>query len=260
MVEAPPSGIDFDRPPVSEVVCGVRFSPLLEMTAAQLGEFCLSVQRQLPEVTSGRLAAPVPSEMLRRAIPPLPRTIATASDGSEAIQLQQNQFLYNWAKSPKGGSYPHFERIFANFLDYLDRFQRFVASAKLGELRLESYVLNYVNHIDAQQGWKGAIDSGRFVPALAGLQHANIRDFHWHPTYILDDGIGELDVVAANSTRTVDSAKVLRLELEVSYEFPKDGKPLSLDDWFPKARRHVGTMFLDLTDREAQEKIWGRRS
>jgi uncharacterized protein (TIGR04255 family) len=259
MAETLSAPIDFEAPPVSEVVCGVRFVPLIEMTVVQLGTFCDSVSRQLPDVSSGRLAPPVPQEMIRRSIPPLPRTIATAKDGSEAIQIQQNQFVYNWAKSGAGGQYPHFEIIFGAFQDYLGRFTQFVESAGLGPLRMEGYVLNYVNHIDGQQGWSGPSDTGRFLLGFEGLSHPSLKDFHWHSTYTRPDSRGELEVVVDFRTRTSDSARVLRFEIEVSYDVPKEGTAIDLKTWFAEARHDVDRTFLELTTRDAQTKVWKRR-
>ena len=95
-------------------------------------------------------------------------------------------------------------------MDYFARFSRFVQSVPQLGSPPDGYVLHYVNHIDIDQGWSGPADFGRFIPALAGMSHSGLRDFHWHPTYLLPDGLGELDVVAAVSTRTIRSAKVLK--------------------------------------------------
>jgi uncharacterized protein (TIGR04255 family) len=259
MAETHSASIDFEEPPVSEVICGVRFPPLIEMTVAQLGDFCRSVRRQLPEVSSGRLAAPVPQEMVRRPIPPLPRTIATAKDGSEAIQIQQNQFVYNWAKSGKGGQYPHFEKIFEAFQDYLSRFTEFVENANLGPLRMEGYVLNYVNHIDVKQGWSQPSDTSRFLRGFEGLPHDHLKDFHWHPTYTLGDDLGDLEIIVDFRTRSSDSARVLRFEIEVSYDLPKEGAAIDLPTWFMRARREVDRMFIEMTTSNAQTTVWKRR-
>jgi uncharacterized protein (TIGR04255 family) len=228
--------VDFEAPPLSEVICGVRFPPLLEMTVAQLGSFCSSLRRQLPDVSSSRLSPPVPPEMLRRSIPPLPRTIATAGDGTEAVQIQQNQFVYNWAKPRAGGEYPHFEKIYEAFQDYLNRFIQFIETTSLGPLKFEGYVLNYVNQIDREQGWSGPNDTERFLLGFVGLSHPRLTEFHWHPTYALDDQLGTLDVVVGFRARASDSARVLRFELEVSYDGPKEGLPMELSDWFGQAR------------------------
>jgi uncharacterized protein (TIGR04255 family) len=259
MAETLVAPIDFDAPPLSEVICGVRFAPLLEMTVPQLGTFYASLRRQLPVMTSGRLSAPVAPEMMRRPIPPLPRTIATARDGSEAVQVQQNQLVYNWAKQPSGGQYPHFEKIFEAFRDHLASFTQFVANTELGPLKLEGFVLNYVNHIDAQQGWSGPNDTHHFLLGFQGLSHPRLKDFHWHPTYSLPDSLDVFEVVVDFRTRTSDSAQVLRFELEVTHDIPKEGAATDLETWFLQARREIDRMFLELTTPEAQTKVWKRR-
>jgi uncharacterized protein (TIGR04255 family) len=229
------------------------------MTVAQLGAFCSLIQRQLPEVSSSRLSPPVPPEMLRRSIPPLPRTIATASDGTEAVQIQQNQFVYNWAKSRSDGEYPHFPKIFEAFRDYLNRFIQFTENTSLGPLKFEGYVLNYVNQINAEQGWSGPNDTERFLLGFSHLSHPRLAEFHWHPTYTLDHEIGTLDVVVDFRARSSDSARVLRFELEASYDVPKEGQPVELSCWFSQARCAIDDTFLDLTTPEAQAKVWKRR-
>jgi uncharacterized protein (TIGR04255 family) len=197
--------------------------------------------------------------MLRRSIPPLPRTIATASDGAEAVQIQQNQFVYNWAKPRSGGEYPHFDKIFEAFQDYLDRFIQFIETTTLGPLKFEGYVLNYVNQIDAEQGWSGPNDTERFILGFTGLSNPKLAEFHWHPTYALNDELGTLDVIVGFRARASDSARVLRFELEVSYDAPKEGVPMELSHWFGQARRAIDQTFLELTTPEAQTKVWKRR-
>jgi uncharacterized protein (TIGR04255 family) len=167
--------------------------------------------------------------------------------------------VYNWAKPRAGGQYPHFPKIFEGFQDYLNRFVQFTETEGLGPLKFEGYVLNYVNQIDAEQGWLGPNDTEQFLLGFAGLSHPQLSEFHWHPIYLLDDELGTLEVIVGFRARASDSARVLRFELEASYEAPKEALPMELSDWFGQARRAIDKMFLELTTPEAQTKVWKRR-
>src|SRR5689334_15682106 len=98
--------LNYETPPINEVVCGLMFEPLNELLAPHLGLLwekykpgfatCkqqppLALQLEKPEGTISE--AQVVFEE-----PPLPRVWFEETGGNGIIQVQRDRFHYNWRR------------------------------------------------------------------------------------------------------------------------------------------------------------------
>lgn len=116
--------VDFQRPPVVEVMCGASFEKLNAFKASHIGAFWKTLPEQF-SLTEELAPVVRPGESIEFSqLPPHPRTWFMTESGQQLVQLQQNLFLYNW-KQPDGDDsveYPEFSNIFPEFLHFLGLF------------------------------------------------------------------------------------------------------------------------------------------
>ncbi len=115
-MQSPP---ELNRPPIVEVVCGVRFAPLA-LSAPLLGLHWASRRKDYPE-TEVRLA--IGEYSFTGAELPPQRVWMLSEDGSRLVQIQHDRFYVNWRAS--GEAYPTFSNIHAAFKVEYEAFQRF---------------------------------------------------------------------------------------------------------------------------------------
>ena len=256
--------VDFDRPPVVEVVCGVGLELSQRLTAGHVGLFWHSIQDKFPNIEE---APPLPELTQAEAVkiefsslPPLPRTWLLSEDGSRLVQIQGDRFLYNWKRDEEGAAYPSFDKVYAEFQEYFDKFIKFLDSFGLGTPEVQYLELQYVNHIGAWNGLdlvggtgvlvdhKHIEDAARFLPAP--------ETFGWQSNYLLPDGQGQFHLNARTAKRRSTGEKLVRLDLGARGQ-PKDASAESFDSWFELAHDWIVQGFCDLTAPELH-KFWGR--
>ena len=146
----------FARPPVIEVVHGVRFRRL-DLTIAHPGQFHALLRDRYPRVQTVP-ALPAEREffggsrfpVFRLEMPlmaELPRAWFVSADNTMLIQLQQDRILVNWRSNAGQGIYPHYSAISERFKEIYRIFTTFVADAGLGDLAAELCEMTYINHM-----------------------------------------------------------------------------------------------------------------
>ena len=150
----------FRRPPLIEVVHGIRFRPL-PMTIAHPGLFYLQIRDAYPQVqtvppllpieeTFGA-GAPVIFQVGLSSGAELPRAWFVSADDTMLVQLQQDRLLLNWRRSAgpaDPAEYPHFEAVSAEFRRVFAELVSFAADAGLGSIDPNQCEMTYINHID----------------------------------------------------------------------------------------------------------------
>jgi len=262
---------EYDRPPVTEVVCGVMFTALKNLLAPHLG---LLWERYKPEYSECQEVAPLPTQIEDSGgslagveildVPPLPRIWFTEPNGNRLVQIQRERFHHNWRKINPEDEYPRHKRVLQVFNERLETFRSFVSESGLGELQLKQYEMTYVNHILAESGWKSVADISKVFPDFSWRDRSDRPlgapvGIHWKSVFALPEGMGRLHVTIRNASRITDNQPILLFEL-TSRGFGKEAMLDDMRSWFEMAHDQIVQTFDDLVDVEFQKTYWGRKS
>ncbi len=265
------SGVEFDRPPIVEMVLGVQFSPLGGLTAAHLGWFWK--QYLGPEWDSATNATPIPDqfelfvEQQWQLLQPLRILLGDGTDtgriqlssdqGERMIQLQPTRFHYNWQK--RQGIYPRYENVRKTFDEHFRAFGEFADQAGIGPLEPNQWEVIYVDHISRGEMWQKPDDWHRIVPGLfppptrLSLSAFESIGGEWH--FEIEPQRGRLHIAA--SLGHIGDTEETALQLN----FTARGlvsKQMSLTDGMDLGHDAIIDAFLKLTSPEAQQ-TWGIR-
>ncbi|MEN0066167.1 MAG: TIGR04255 family protein [Myxococcota bacterium] len=247
-----PIKVDFDAPPLSEVVCGVLFKVLERFEISDYGLLWEEFAEEFP--TTADQATLLRTDRLNEN--PGPRVWFLSEDETHLLQVQRDRFLFNWRKVRGEGTYPRFDAVYAAFTRHRGTFERFVAET--GSPQLESLQLSYVNVVPMA----GELSYGDYSAILKGLTWPSDgvsfdpQGFNWLLEGRAPHGSDndKLTVLAQSGLRKEDDLPVLRLELTV--RGPAPGR--DLDEWFKGAHDSIVETFVDVTTEDAQQR-WGRR-
>ena len=171
----------FERPPVIETALGVHFETLSRVSNAHLGWFWKScLDGEWEQATDAMYLPPqsetfgTPLELLSLGMQVVQIQQAAAASrvqlltgsGDRMIQIQNSRFHYNWRK--RDGVYPSYRTMLSEFEGYFDRFRRFVAENKLGEVCPVQWELTYMDYVPPGELWRNQAEWGRILPGLLG--------------------------------------------------------------------------------------------
>jgi uncharacterized protein (TIGR04255 family) len=134
---------DYEKPPVIEVVFGVQFKKLNNLSTPHIGKFweCLGIDnypdfQEMPELShiiekEDSLQSP-DSNVEYFQVPPLPRLFFIDSDKDHIVQIQRDRLLVNWRKLTQDQEYPKYASLLPRFCETLDIFKEFVKSCSIG--------------------------------------------------------------------------------------------------------------------------------
>lgn len=265
----PPSIVDFQAPPVVEVVCGVQFGPLPALHAVHLGLFWERVREAFPET---RDAPPLPTVLERTdnggeavglqeafaGFPILPRAVFIDRSGKELLQLQNGRYHHNWQRLHGNNRYKRYAAIRPAFLQGWEAFQRFISEERLGALHPVQYELSYVNHVPEGELWNDQQGVGTVLPWFAPKNDVVGNTFE--PEFALHSPFpacrGRLHVTGRIGVRPNDRVRVLVVELLVRGA-PAAQDATDLPAWMDSARGCIVRSFLELTSDKAR-KHWGQ--
>lgn len=264
--------VQFDRPPVTEVVVGVQFSNLSQaLRAAHVGLFWNGIRDEyistedkppLAAVYERFGAEQFQSDAFPQFgdLPPLRRSFMIDRTGHWVLQLQEDRLLHNWRRLQVDDEYPNFERCIEKFESAWSRFLRFCESEQLPTPQPDQLELTYMNHIPQGMGWSRLSEieavlpdlswrrGERALPAPVGVQ--------WQVTFNLPLDRTRLHASVKSGRRPVDKMFVLLCELTVRGAVPPNSDFMG---WFAEARRWCNRAFADLTSSMVQSEHWGLR-
>ncbi len=116
------TSVDFQTPPIEEVVCGVLYQPVTAMKTALLGMLWGKFIEEFPKTEDVQvLLRQRQNEILSQ---PFPRVWFLTQDETCLLQLQQDRFHYNWRRnSSESSEYPHFDAVHAAFARHFRTFR-----------------------------------------------------------------------------------------------------------------------------------------
>lgn len=256
--------VDYEAPPVVEVVSGVAFATLGKIKAPHFGLFWNSLKERFPIVEEQPLLSPIragPAEIEISNVPPLPRFWFVNEEKGELLQLQKDRFIFNWKREDASPPYPSYTEIYPKFDEMLSTFGKFVRAEKLGELTFRQFELTYVNHIpttslaeflprptDVLVDHRRDVSSDRFLPEP--------DKFNWTNVFSLPKDQGTLLVTAQTAIRAKDNQPLIRLDISAR-GIGQNGT--NMHDWFELAHEWIVRGFADLTDPKIQNEVWRRR-
>ncbi len=257
--------VNFDNPPINEVVCGVGFRSLGRLFSPYLGRWWSEILKDFPNV---KMADPIIGPTEQSAFPILERTMLVSKDESQMIQLQPSRFYYNWVRARDDQIYPRFSKVYSTFDGWFSKFEKFIRRNNIGEIDPTEYTLTYVNYIPEGDGWNVLADVHRVLPDISWRKSRKRRyisepaDIHFRYIFPIHEQPGRVTATIQRGVRRSDQVSILRLEL-AAQAAKADGLPghnaESMSEWFEAAREAIVLGFVDLTDESVQVKYWGRR-
>ena len=211
--------VDYERPPVVEVVCGVNFRTEVPFRIAYIGLFWEQVKESFPDLAEADpIVRPnVEGSIDRPEALMIPRSWFVSADGLSLIQLQRDRFLFNWKREDESTIYPSYTEVMRLFEEQYGKFLSFLGTLKLGDFELLEYELTYINHISEENGL-GEVDRDQ---VLTDHRHEFEADrfltppnaYQWQSRYPLPDDFGHLYVTTQTAARSTDNKPLIRLDL-----------------------------------------------
>jgi uncharacterized protein (TIGR04255 family) len=253
----------YRKPPVNEVVCGLRFRRPDKLHIPHIGILWERFKADYPVIQH---APPIASAKIELNIDfatgmPVPRIWFINKSDDQLIQFQFDRFYYNWRR--RQSEYPRYDHVIKNFERVMNNIIDFFKEFEFGDLEPIECELTYINHIPKGEGWNTIDDlptifsdfvwnqkDGRFLPKPQKVA--------WHAEFLLPEDKGHLFISLKHAIRTEDKIPLLVLELK-TIGIDKSGKKESLRGWFDLAHEWIVRGFSDSTTPEIQ-KIWEREA
>jgi len=251
----------YKKPPINEVVCGVRFDASDRLCIPHIGLLWNKFRTDYPKVQHAPPLAARAGQLVvdRTTGLPIPRVWFVNEADDELIQFQTDGFYFNWRYRER--DYPRYRHIIDNFRKVANIIEDFYEECELGTIEPIDYELTYLNHIPKGQGWDSIDDlpkvftnfnwapiEGQFLP--------NPDATSWQANFVLPEEKGRLIASLKMGTRTEDQVPVLVFELKVMGLNSSVGKE-DIRDWFDLSREWIVRGFTDLTTPD-MHKLWER--
>jgi uncharacterized protein (TIGR04255 family) len=267
--------VDYERPPVVETILGVQFDPLPDFSNAHQGLFWTSLGSEWPKIADSAPLEPQyerfteesrwvsPSIAFRMAQTVPSRLQITNRNADRLIQLQNGRLHLNWL-GRGGANYPRFQQMLSEFLEVVDRFDRFTVDRGLQTFRPNQWEITYINHIPKGTVWKTPQDWGFFRP-MANLREAttSVRfetfSGEWH--FLIPDNLGRLHVQWQHGKSHDPPQELVSLTLTARGPLESDPQDIQADLGRVRTGLEVGhdaivLSFRDLMSQEANN-YWG---
>ncbi|ATO15403.1 hypothetical protein CO540_17455 [Micromonospora sp. WMMA2032] len=273
---AEPTILNFDNPPIAEVVAAVSYDALPSSALAHFGIFWKEhlaatfprIEEKPPLVPPlERFGAEVFAPQLTLVTEPdypSPRLWALNESGDELLQLQRNWFACNWRKVRSDSSYTHWPSRRAAFARWYSALEEYVRLSGLGSITPLQCELTYVNHILSGNTWKRHGEVSKIFRSIGeseipvSLERESTR-FGQDFLMLGDDSrpIGRLHASAQPAFRTEGREPIYVLELTAR------GVPANPDidgilSFLDQGREAINAAFSALTADEMQLE-WGRK-
>lgn len=263
--------VDFENPPVVEVVFGAMFAPLRRLQSAHLGRLWAAWSAELPTAHDVPPLPPIMEDLDGSAqvtlamsnLPELPRVWLMSDDNRTLVQVQRDRLHVNRRRLTDDDPYEGFEIAQPRFESYWSKFAEF-SSTTFEERPLPAQLeLTYVNVIPACAVFQGLGDVAAVFPdfAWSAGRHAYLGSpelLEWTTSFRLPENLGRLHVVIRASTPRRGTPVVFNME-STARGRAADSTPEGRLAWFQTARRAIDLAFIDLTSKRMQTEIWKRK-
>ena len=271
-MDASKKKLDFEKPPVDEVVLSVVFRTLNGLLAPHLGEIWQEFKQdgfvhlvEQPPIPSAVEQFPNPiqeAQLHISNVPDLARIWFISADDSEIIQVQRDRFTFNWRKSEEQQQYPGFSSIFERFEEFYNRFGLIIKDLQIGSVNPLQYELTYIDQLFRGDGWDTLDDIEQVYTMLVDSQKPDSfwdgADYvSWRTSFPIVDLYGRLHLSISNRIKMPEQRQTLQTDFTVRgfSENPEFPMPV----WFKSARDRIREKFVSIFRENIQTKIWERR-
>lgn len=272
----PPRVVNFSHPPVVEVVLGVQFESLTNLSIADIGLLHGEYRSRFPNYEAHPPLVPAIERYDKRRSKvggvqfsfntgvELPRSWFLNDDGSELIQIQPDRFVHNWRKT-KDQSYPRYPSIRSTFESEMQRFSKFAAERDANGMVVKQCEVTYVNHIQVCNVWSDHSELGKvftFCGSKFGdqfLPELEKGGASLHFVFDSDSGhpLGRLHATIDSAYSVSDDKPIFTMQLTARGAPLGDGVDGVLA-FLDMGREWIVNGFVSLTT-DAMHKVWGRQ-
>jgi uncharacterized protein (TIGR04255 family) len=255
-----PNIVDFDNPPLVEVVCGVQFKPV-HLFTPHIGLLWQQYQpeypvfREMPPLLNQPQVLPHPAIPLGLG-PPL-RMCFMQQDQTWVVQIQADRLITNWKKIGQA-EYPRFEQIENNFRSNFEKFIEFARKAGIAEIQPLFYDLTYVNHITKDNGFTSFGSIGDILPDFAWRNSSgrflnDIKGLAFNASFQIEK-TATLVISTAAGKSIPDRQDIFQLTLKIT----GSADNMSPSAWFNRTHHWMNAAFTDITSEKIQTEQWKR--
>ncbi len=251
----------YKKPPVNEVVCGMRFDTPDKLRIPHIGLLWDKFRSNYPIIQHAPPIASAKGEILIDGTTgmPSPRVWFINKSDDQLVQFQFDRFYFNWRR--RKDDYPRYFHVIKSFESVLTTIENFFNDFELGELKPIEYEFTYINHLPKGQGWDTIDDLPRIFSDFVWKQTKerflpNPVKVAWQAETPLPEKKGNLLVNLKQATRIDDKVPLLVLELK-ALGISESSSKEAIREWFDLAREWIVRGFTDLTTPEIQA-IWER--
>lgn len=250
----------YKKPPVNEVVCGIRYQTPEKIRIPHIGILWSKLQKEYPIIqhASPILSGGLPLEDISTGLP-LPRVWFVNEQDDQLIQFQFDRFYYNWRR--RKNIYPRYPNVIKNFQMTFEIIKAFFKENNLGPFLPVELELTYINHIPKGEGWNSFEDmqnlfvdfkwtprNDRFLP--------NPIKTMWVSVFQLPNEKGTMTVNIKEATRISDKIPVIVFELIAKRQCETTIEQDEIQAWYDLAHEWIVKGFTDLTIPKVQKDIW----
>ncbi len=249
----------YKKPPVNEVVCGMRFTTPAELKVPHLGLLWDKFRKDYPKIQH---APPIMEggnllDVAGGGIP-LPRVWFLNQDDDQLIQFQFDRVYFNWRS--RQNLYPRFNHVIEQFRNVYNTTSSFFKEFELGNLIPSEYELTYVNHIVQGEGWENIEDVLKLFTDFTWQQRKdrflpNPLNVAWASEFPIAENNGRLIITLKKATRIEDNKSLYVLEVKAKADASSSN--VDLYQWYDIAHQWIVRGFTDVTTENIQKK-WGR--
>ena len=251
----------YKKPPVNEVVCGMRFHTPDKLRIPHIGLLWDKIRAAYPKIQHAPPIASAKGEIQidQETGVPIPRVWFINESDDQLVQFQFDRFYFNWRR--KQGDYPRYPHVIKQFESTLNTVELFFKEFELGDFNPIECELSYINHVPKGEGWDTietlpkvfsdfvwAQKKERFLPNPANVA--------WKAEYPLPGKMGRLAVTLNQAIRADDKVPLFVLELNAR-GFDESADKKDYRKWFDVAHEWIVRGFTDITTSEVH-KIWER--